>query len=106
MGNGQPDARDDEFSNSLDTVIVTADASAPAVFLQDARSIAWALDGRSLAYLATTGARIYREGEPSPPAAIVVIDADGSAATTIVGAAETVTPLADSPAWFVWAVPR
>jgi WD40-like Beta Propeller Repeat len=103
MGNGVADPSSDRHSDSFDTVILTLDASAPAVLLQDARGAAWSPDSRSLAYIATTGSVMVHEGEPSPQAAIVVVDADGSHSTTIVGPTEIVNPLGEPSAWFVWA---
>jgi hypothetical protein len=65
--------------------------------------MAWSLDSRSLAYTASTGSIRFHEGQPSPPTSIVVMDADGSASTTVVSPAEIVTPLGEPSAWFVWA---
>jgi dipeptidyl aminopeptidase/acylaminoacyl peptidase len=104
MGNGEPDGSNDRFSRSFDTVILTVDGSAPAVFLQDARGAVWSSDSRSIAYVKTTGSIMFHEGQPSSPPAIMVMDADGSAATTIVGPAEIVTPLGEPSSWFLWAV--
>ena len=103
MGNGEALGSNDRYSTSFDTVIVTVDGSAPAVFLRDARGVAWSPDGRSMAYIATTGAIVRGAGEPTPPAAIVVVDADGSNTTTVVAPADLVNPLGESSPWFVWA---
>ena len=105
MGNGEPDGGNDGYSNSFDTVIVTIDGSAPAFFLKDARGVTWSLDSRSVAYIATTGSIMFHEGVPPPPTSIIVIDADGSGARTIVGPTEIVTPLGEPSAWFVWSAP-
>lgn len=93
MGNGEASGND-RYSDSFDTVILTVDGSSPAVVLKDARAAAWSLDGRSLAYLATTGSTLRGDGEPWPSAALIV------------GPADMVMPLFGEPsAWFLWALP-
>jgi Tol biopolymer transport system component len=87
----------DRASQSIDTVIVPIDGSAPVV-LRDARRAHWSPDGASIAFVATTGPFDQHEGEPVRPATIEVANADGSNDHQVFDPGR-------NDFWFVWAAP-
>ena len=58
------------------------DGSKPIV-LQDARRAEWSRDGKSIAFVGTTGPYAHLENDPVPPATIDVVNADGSNRRTV-----------------------
>ena len=67
---------------SIDTIIVPMDGSKPVV-LQDARRAEWSRDGKSIAFVGTTGPYAHLDDDPVPPATIDVVNADGSNRRTV-----------------------
>jgi len=90
----------DGAPTAIDTMIVPI-ADATPVVLHDARRPEWSRDGRSIAFVRTTGVYAPREDGPVPPATIEVANADGSGRHLVIA-----IPKADLHYFtFEWAAP-